>query len=256
MNREISTSKRQLSMSLFDRLANAQLVVALTGAGISAESGVPTFRSNDGLWAQFKPEELASLDAFMANPQLVWAWYQARRHVTLACKPNPGHHALAAMEKLTPKVSVITQNVDGLHHAAGSTEVIELHGNIARNYCQSCGKRYDGQEMLAGDEVRRCACGGLIRPDVVWFGEMLPDDAIRLAQRRAMDANVFFVIGTSGVVYPAAGLPVAAREHGAYIVEINPEETPLTRFAHEVIRKPGSQALREVVAGMSATSTS
>lgn len=240
-------------MSLFDRLANAQLVVAFTGAGMSAESGVPTFRSNDGLWTRFRPAELANVDAFMANPELVWAWYQARRQVILSCKPNDGHLALARMEKLTPKVSVITQNIDGLHSAAGSTEVIELHGNIARNYCQSCKQLYDDQEMLVGDNVRRCSCGGLIRPDVVWFGEALPDEAVRLAQRRALDANVFFVVGTSGVVYPAAGLPIAAREHGAYVVEINPEETPLTPYAHEVIRMPSARALREIVATMEET---
>jgi len=234
-------------MTLLDRLANARLAVAFTGAGMSAESGVPTFRSTGGIWTRFSPEELASLDAFMANPEMVWAWYQSRREVILSCAPNPGHVALAELESLVPTVSIITQNIDGLHREAGSTEVIELHGNIRRNYCQACGARYDDEEMLVGDQVRRCACGGLIRPDVVWFGEMLPPDAVRLAERRTMDANVFLSIGTSGVVYPAAGLPIAAREHGAYVVEINPEPTPLTSYAHEVIRRPSGEALPEIV---------
>ncbi len=234
-------------MTLLDRLANARLAVAFTGAGMSAESGVPTFRSTGGIWTRFSPEELASLDAFMANPEMVWAWYQSRREAILSCAPNPGHAALAELESLVPTVSIITQNIDGLHREAGSTEVIELHGNIRRNYCQTCGTRYDDEEMLVGDRVRRCACGGLIRPDVVWFGEMLPPDAVRLAERRTMDANVFLSIGTSGVVYPAAGLPIAAREHGAYVVEINPEPTPLTPYAHEVIRRPSGEALPEIV---------
>lgn len=217
---------------------------------MSAESGVPTFRSNDGLWKRFRPEELANVDAFLANPELVWAWYPARREVILACKPNDGHVALAELESLVPSVSVITQNIDGLHQAAGSTEVIELHGNIARNYCQTCHRHYDDPSMLTGNVVRHCSCGGLIRPDVVWFGEMLPEAEIRRAQRRAVEANVVLVIGTSGVVYPAAGLPIAAREHGAYVVEINPEATPLTAYAHEVIRTSSASALRDIVQGM------
>ena len=239
-----------LSKTLLDRLANARLVVAFTGAGMSAESGVATFRAKDGLWSKFKPEELANVEAFLANPQMVWEWYQARRDVILKAEPNPGHRALAEMEKLVPQVSVITQNIDGLHTAAGSTEVIELHGNIRRNFCQRCRRRYDDEALLVAGEVQECECGGKIRPDVVWFGEMLPTEAIELAERRSTDANVFFSIGTSAVVYPAAGFPILAREMGAYMVEINPEETPLSPYMHETIRMPSGVALGEIVRSM------
>jgi len=237
----------KISNTLIERLARAPLAVAFTGAGMSAESGVATFRAQGGLWTKFKPEELANVDAFLANPQMVWEWYQARREVILEAKPNPGHQALVEMEELLPKVSVITQNIDGLHVAAGSTEVIELHGNIRKNYCQSCGKRYDEEDLLHMQEVQRCECGGMIRPDVVWFGEMLPEDAFALAEQRARDAHVFFSIGTSSVVYPAAALPIVAHEMGAYLVEINPEPTPLTRYAAEVIRAPSGVALPEIM---------
>lgn len=239
-----------ISKTLLDRLANARLVVAFTGAGMSAESGVATFRAKDGLWSKFKPEELANVDAFLANPQMVWEWYQARRDVILKAEPNPGHRALVELEKLVPEVSVITQNIDGLHGAAGSTEVIELHGNIRRNFCQRCRRRYDDEALLVAGQVQECECGGKIRPDVVWFGEMLPLDAVKLAERRSTDANVFFSIGTSAVVYPAAGLPILAREMGAYVVEINPEETPLSSYMHETIRLPSGTALPEIVREM------
>lgn len=236
-----------ISNTLIERLVRAPLVVAFTGAGISAESGVATFRAQGGLWTKFKPEELANVDAFLANPQMVWEWYQARREVILEAKPNPGHYALAEMEELIPKVSVITQNIDGLHVAAGSSEVIELHGNIRKNYCQNCGKRYDDETLLHMQEVQRCECGGMIRPDVVWFGEMLPEDAFALAEQRSRDAHVFFSIGTSSVVYPAAALPIVAHEMGAYLVEINPEPTPLTRYAAESLRAPSGEALPEII---------
>jgi NAD-dependent deacetylase len=236
-----------ISQTLLERLDNARLVVAFTGAGMSAESGVATFRSNDGLWTKFKPEELANVDAFLANPQLVWEWYQARREVVLHALPNPGHTALAELESLVPKVSVVTQNVDGLHAEAGSTEVIELHGNIRKNFCQRCGARYDDAALLTESMVPECSCGGKIRPGVVWFGEMLPADAFRLAERRAEGANVLFSIGTSSLVYPAAEIPRIAREWGAYVVEINPEPTPITPYAHESIRGRSGEVLPEIV---------
>jgi NAD-dependent deacetylase len=234
-------------MSLIDRLATAKLVVGFTGAGISAESGVATFRATGGLWTKFKPEELANVDAFLANPQMVWEWYQARRDVILGADPNRGHRALVELEELVPKVSVITQNIDGLHAAAGSSEVIELHGNIRKNFCQSCGARYDDESLLVVEQVQQCACGGSIRPDVVWFGEALPADAFTLAEERACGANVFFSIGTSSLVYPAAGLPLLARECGAYMVEINPEETPLSGYMHETIREASGVALPAII---------
>jgi NAD-dependent deacetylase len=235
---------------LLDRLANARSVVAFSGAGMSAESGVPTFRSNDGLWSRFRPEELANVDAFLANPQMVWAWYQSRREVILNCAPNPGHRALVELEELVPAVSVITQNIDGLHAEAGSSEVIELHGNIRQNYCQRCRRRYDDEALLEITEVQACECGGMIRPDIVWFGEMLPEESVKLAAKRTEEASVFLSIGTSGLVYPAAGFPQMAREYGAYVVEINPEETPLTSVCHEAIREPSGVALPRIVAAL------
>lgn len=236
-----------ISQTLIERLAVAKLVVGFTGAGVSAESGVATFRATGGLWTKFKPEELANVDAFLANPQMVWEWYQARRDVILKAEPNAGHRGLVELEKLVPKVSIITQNIDGLHTAAGSSEVIELHGTIRKNFCQRCGKRYDDEALLTVEEVQQCSCGGAIRPDVVWFGENLPVDAFRLAEERASEASVFFSIGTSAVVYPAAELPLVARESGAYVVEINPEETPLSGYMHETIREPSGTAMPEIV---------
>lgn len=236
-----------ISRTLLERLSNARLTVAFTGAGVSAESGIATFRANDGLWQRFRPEELANVDAFLRNPDLVWQWYQARRQVVLGALPNPGHRAIAELEGLLPNMSVITQNIDGLHTLAGSGEVIELHGNIRRNYCQNCHRRYDDEALLTVAEVQTCECGGRIRPDVVWFGEMLPADAMLLAEKRTRTASVFFSIGTSAVVYPAAGLPVLAREMGAYTVEINPEETPVTPYMHESIRGTSGEVMPLIV---------
>jgi NAD-dependent deacetylase len=181
---------------------------------------------------------------------MVWEWYQARCEVVLHAEPNAGHKAIAALEELVPRVSVVTQNIDGLHARAGSTEVIELHGNIRRNFCQRCRKRYDDEALLAVEAVQTCECGGMIRPDVVWFGEMLPEDAFALAELRTRQAGVFFSVGTSAVVYPAAGLPLLALEYGAYVVEINPEETPLSGYAHESIRAASGEAMPLIVRRM------
>lgn len=247
---DIRNRKRQFLMfsrTLLDRLANACAVTCFTGAGVSAESGVATFRAADGLWSKFRPEELANVEAFLANPQMVWEWYQSRREVVLNARPNPGHYAIAELESLVPSVSVVTQNIDGLHVQAGSTEVIELHGNIRKNFCQNCRRRYDDEELLAEKKVRSCECGGKIRPDVVWFGEMLPAYAMELAEERAAQANVLFSIGTSALVYPAAGIPLVALQGGAYVVEINPEPTPLTPYVHESIRGASGEAMPEII---------
>lgn len=236
-----------ISRTLLQRLSTARQVTFFTGAGISAESGVATFRAKDGLWSKFKPEELANVDAFLSNPQMVWEWYQARREVVLNAQPNQGHLGIVEMESLVPKVSVITQNIDGLHAAAGSTEVIELHGNIRRNFCQNCRKRYDDEEWLNRQSVPDCECGGKVRPDVVWFGEMLPVDAMELAEERAQQSNVLFSIGTSAMVYPAAGVPLVALESGAYVVEINPEPTPLTPYVHECLQGKSGAVMPEII---------
>lgn len=224
------------SEALISKLGRAHCVVAFTGAGISAESGVPTFRGNEGIWAKFKPEELANMDAFLRNPEMVWEWYAARKKVIAEVKPNPGHYALAEMERIVPVVTVVTQNIDNLHRRAGSTNIFELHGNIERNFCMKCGKPYNNEFVLTAGRLPRCMCGGLIRPDVVWFGEMLPEDEWNGAEKACRAADVLLSIGTSGVVYPAASLPLEAKRSGAFIVEINPEPTPLTEYADEFLQ--------------------
>ncbi len=212
-------------------LKNAEMVTVSTGAGVSAESGVPTFRGENGLWKKFKPEELATFEAFERNPQIVWEWYQYRREIINKIKPNPGHYAIAEMAKFYNQFGLITQNVDGLHRVAGSTDVIELHGNIKRNRCIDCGKLSYEEEL--SEFPPRCTCGGKLRPDVVWYGELLPVEALERAEEAARKCDLFFVVGTSGIVQPAASLPLTARRHGAYIVEINIEPTELTFVADE-----------------------
>ncbi len=228
-------------------LLTAREVVALTGAGISAESGIPTFRGADGLWSKLKPEELANFDAFLRNPELVSEWYEHRRHVTRVAKPNPAHAALVEMEKLFPHFTVVTQNVDNLHRRAGSKNLAELHGSIERNYCLGCGTRYDGEDFDANKSFRCSKCGGLIRPDIVWFGETLPEDQWNIAETAASAADVMFVVGTSAVVYPAAELPMTVRRSGGKIVEINIEETPLSEYADYSFQGPASKVLADMV---------
>ena len=205
-------------------LRNARSIAILTGAGVSAESGVPTFRDAlTGLWAQYRAEELATPEAFLANPRLVWDWYAWRREKVRSVEPNPAHRAIALMQDRLPKVALITQNVDGLHQRAGSKDVIELHGNIARVKC------FDENTLVetwddSQDKPPKCPrCGGLLRPDVVWFHEELPKAALEAAWAASSDCEVFFSIGTSGLVYPAAGLPGLAKQHGAAVIVVNPD---------------------------------
>jgi NAD-dependent deacetylase len=228
--------------SLIDRLGRAHRVVFATGAGISAESGVPTFRGEGGIWNKMRPEELASVDGFMRNPQLVWEWYQHRRDLMSRVVPNPGHFAIAAFEKYFPESVVITQNIDGLHRQAGSSRILELHGDISRNKCFECGRLYDG-EIDPDADLPRCGCGGMIRPDVVWFGEMLPHDVLQAAFEAAEAAEVFFAIGTSAVVQPAASLPLVAARRGACLVEVNLEPTPLTPVADVFLQGKSGEIL-------------
>lgn len=238
-------------MKLTDRLTNklkhAEHIVFLTGAGISAESGVPTFRGNEGLWRKFSPAELANFSAFMQNPDLVWEWYEYRRHIVREALPNPGHIAIKNFEEVFPKVTVITQNVDNLHTRAGSSVINELHGNIERNYCIRCKKRYDYIVFERSEDSPRCECGGLIRPDVVWFGEELPHDIFKNSENACRSADVFFMIGTSGVVFPAAALPYTARGEGAYLIEINIESTDLSQIADEHFFAPAGVVLPEML---------
>lgn len=218
--------------ALIELLRTTERAAALTGAGVSAESGVPTFRdAQTGLWAQYRPEDLATPDAFQRNPKLVWDWYAMRRARADTVAPNPGHTALAEMARRIPAFTLITQNVDGLHQKAGSPQVIELHGSIRRVKCFHCGEiAHSWQED--GPHVPQCAsCGGLLRPDVVWFGEMLPAKALEAAVEAARNCQVFFSIGTSGLVQPAASLAYAAKERRAALVEVNLEPTPLSPLA-------------------------
>lgn len=242
-----------LTGPLIDRLLTARAITAFTGAGISAESGVPTFRGEDGLWRKFRPEELANFDAFMRNPELVWEWYRHRKHLTAGVRPNPGHYALAELEQLCPTVRVITQNIDNLHRRAGSTVVHELHGNIERNSCTGCGKiLLDADIPMHGGAPRCPSCGGLVRPDVVWFGELLPAAEWEASVRAAEMADLFLAIGTSAVVYPAASLPAVARRAGAFVVEINIEPTEFSRTADEVIIGKSGVVLPALVARLRA----
>lgn len=223
---------------LTSHFTTARRVAILTGAGISAESGVATFRDAGGLWQTLEPEELASFSGFMANPEVVQRWYAHRREIATSVQPNAGHIALAQMEDLFDEFTVITQNIDDLHQRAGSRNVVELHGNILRNYCVSCGHNTSDEEMTdpGPDGVYRCGeCGGLVRPDVVWFGEMLPEAEVQRADQAAREADVFLSIGTSAVVYPAASIPITARLHGAYVAEINVERSAIGHDLDEVI---------------------
>ncbi len=225
----------EISDVLKSKLVTQTKVVVLTGAGISAESGVPTFRGENGLWKKFRPEELATFDAFMANPQLVWEWYQYRRELIERVKPNPAHYALAEFQKFFENFTLITQNVDGLHQRAGCVDIVELHGNIKRNRCIQCEKIYETLEVETEDFPPRCECGGKIRPDVVWFGEMLPQNAIKIAFEVSSSCDLFFSVGTSAVVHPAASLPLMAKRSGAYLVEVNLEPTDLSHLSDELL---------------------
>lgn len=233
---------------LIEKLATAQRVAVLTGAGVSAESGVPTFRdAQTGLWSQYQPEDLATPRAFRRHPRLVWEWYEWRRKLVAAAQPNPAHWALAEMEGLFPQFDLITQNVDGLHHRAGSRRVIELHGNLTRTKC------FDEDKVVAswpdtGEVPPKCPnCGGLLRPDVVWFEEAMPAAELALATRASEACDVFFAIGTSALVYPAAALPLDALRQGATVVEINPQATELTGQVQFVLAGAAGVVLSELV---------
>ena len=235
---------------LVDALRRARCIVALTGAGVSAESGVPTFRdAQTGLWARFDPRELATPAAFARQPRVVWDWYAWRRERVASAQPNAGHRALARLELVAPQFLLVTQNVDGLHARAGSRKLVELHGNIARVKCSREGtiveRWHDDDPTLPP----RCEhCGAFLRPDVVWFEEMLPAGALAAAEDAAREAEILLVIGTSAEVYPAAALPSLAHAAGARIVEINPAPTPLSDDADDRLRGPAGQVLPALVA--------
>ncbi len=235
----------QFSSELIERLAKAKSVAVLTGAGISAESGVPTFRGEDGLWKNLKPEELASMDAFLKNPDLVWQWYQFRRDLMRDITPNAAHYVLADMEAKVEDFTLSTQNIDGLHIRAGSQHVLELHGNISRNRCNSCGKLIE-HSFEEEKKAVHCECGGFVRPDVVWFGETLPAKPLYDSFAAAERADVYLSIGTSAVVQPAASLPLEAKNYNAYVVEINLEPTEISSLVDEQYHGPAGSLLPEL----------
>ena len=223
-----------------DRLNKAKSLLFFTGAGISAESGIATFRGKDGLWSKLKPEELASFSAFMKNPDMVWEWYQYRREIVEKAKPNKGHLAITEFEKFYD-VNVVTQNVDDLHARAGSTNIDELHGSIIRNFCVDCKTFYNHQEFKFDKKVPRCEkCNGMIRPDVVWFGENLRGNAFPNGEQKAKECDICFIVGTSAIVYPAAYIPITAKQYGAYLVEINIEPTEISyQVDYSILGKSG-----------------
>ncbi|HEX6037182.1 MAG TPA: NAD-dependent deacylase [Longimicrobium sp.] len=233
-------------------LAGAERVLVSSGAGMSKESGIPTFRdAMEGLWANFDPQALATEAGFRTNPRRVWSWYAWRRERVGDARPNPGHVALAEMESLIPGLVVVTQNVDGLHREAGSTDVVELHGNIRRVKCLDHGHAYDGPlppfaEGEEQDPPPCLVCGSPLRPDVVWFGEMLPADAVERAWNLAERCHALLLIGTSGTVWPAAELPLVARRHGGLVIEINPEPSELTHAADVFLEGPAGVVLPEL----------
>lgn len=248
------------------RLRSAESIVVLTGAGVSAESGVPTFRSEQGLWRSHRPEELATPEAFRRDPALVWSWYQWRRRLVAECAPNAGHEALARLALRHDRATLVTQNVDGLHHRAADTEAaalgldsaegaypLEVHGALHRDRCSGCDARTPARGASDPDDDAGpppCfRCGGLLRPDVVWFGEPLDDAVIGAAQRAASMADVCLVVGTSALVYPAAGIPDITRAAGGEIVEVNVEPTALTRVAAVSVRGPSADVLPDLLSG-------
>lgn len=234
--------------ALAARLPAARSVLVLTGAGISAESGLPTFRdAMSGMWSRFRPEDLATPEAFRHQPELVWRWYRWRRQLAAQAQPNPGHRALARLQPLLREVLIVTQNVDGLHQRAGSRDVLELHGSLLRDRCSGSGCTW----VMACRDVPEppiCpVCGEKMRPAVIWFGEPLPEDALLRANEFAGQCDLCFSIGTSSQVYPAAEIAMIAARAGADIVEINPSATPLTPYAEFVINGPSGEMLPDLL---------
>lgn len=232
-------------------LKAAQHVAVLTGAGVSAESGVPTFReAQTGLWAKYDPGELATPQAFRRDPKLVWDWYAWRRELVSKAEPNPGHRALVDLAERVPRLTLITQNVDSLHYRAGSSDVIELHGNISRIICSRDRNIVKDWPETAETPPTCPDCNSYLRPDVVWFGESLPAQALQQAFSAAQSCDLFLSVGTSALVHPAASLPFAALERGTPTIEINPDETPLTHHATHVLPGPSGQILPALVASL------
>jgi len=231
--------------SIKEQIRDIKKIVFVTGAGMSQESGVPTFRGKDGLWRNYDAMKLATIDAFYDNPKLVWEWYNERRRNIFAARPNLGHKAVAELEKYT-EVVVLTQNIDGLHQKAGSSEVLELHGSIVKIKCSVC--NFKDEIMVEFSEIPPlCKCGNILRPDVVWFGESLPQDVWQKAMIFASQCDLMVIVGTSLVVSPANTLPIYAKQNNAILVEVNPEDTEMSSEMNLVIRNTSAVALPEFV---------
>lgn len=231
--------------SIKDQIKNVDKIVVVTGAGISQESGIPTFRGKDGLWRSYDAMKLATIDAFYDNPKLVWEWYNERRKNIFQAQPNQGHKAIAELEKYA-QVTVLTQNIDGLHQKAGSSKVLELHGSIITIKCSVCDYK---EEILT--EISNlpplCKCGNILRPDVVWFGEILPQNVWKNAIVFASQCDLMIVVGTSLVVSPANTLPIYAKQNNSFLIEINPENTDMSTYMDLVIKNTSAVALPEFV---------
>ncbi len=231
-------------------LAAARKVTALTGAGISIESGIPPFRGKGGLWERFDPMEIAHIDALMRDPARVWTiLVKEMKEIVDSASPNDGHKGLAKLEEMGKLKTVITQNIDGLHQAAGNTDVIEFHGSFAWQRCMDCSRKYETRRVDISEIPPRCSCGGILRPDAVFFGEMIPSEALWRSRQIASDCDLMLVIGTSAVVQPAALMPVIAKDSGAKIIEINPERTPLTEDISDYLIMGGAgEVMNRIVA--------
>jgi NAD-dependent deacetylase len=238
-----------------NQLKSSRNVAALTGAGISIESGIPPFRGKGGLWERFDPMEIAHIDAFLADPARVWrVLVKELKDIIDRAKPNDGHKGLARLEAMGILKTVITQNIDGLHQMAGNTDVIEFHGSFAWQRCMQCDKRVRTCTVDASVLPPRCPCGGILRPDAVLFGEMIPPVALWRSQEIAARCDVMLVIGTSAIVQPAASMPIIAKQSGAVVIEINPEPTPLTgMISNYLIRGKAGEVMNAIVAGLEST---
>ncbi len=231
------------------RIASARAVCVLTGAGVSADSGVPTFRGASGLWEGYRVEDVATHDAFARDPAFVWRFYDERRQQLMSLRPNAAHLALVVLEQHCSDLTIATQNIDDLHHLAGSRRVLELHGNIWKARCTRCGAVADYREVPVKFPPACVRCGGMLRPHVVWFGESLDEVIIDATVEALSCCDVLLVIGTSGTVYPVAGFPAVARERGAFLVEVNPQRTPISGLADVVLLGRANEVVPQMISG-------
>jgi NAD-dependent deacetylase len=237
----------EITNALKSLLVPSTRVVVLTGAGVSAESGVPTFRGSGGFWGNFKVQDYATPQAFQTDPQRVWEWYNWRREEILKAGPNPGHHAIHEFEEYFTEFTLVTQNVDGLHERAGSRKILKLHGDIWETRCSVCGHSVIDAEARKEPLPPICSCGGQMRPGVVWFGEFLPKAIYEQATIKSENCDLFFAVGTSAEVYPAAALPSMAKQQGAYVTEVNIERTAAASYADEVLMGRSGEVLPGLV---------